>query len=76
MNLSLNVASMTFTSKLLEGHKRINDLSFEIINHKKAPGFDLINGEILKQLPRKAIIKLSHLNNALFRLSYVPRIWK
>lgn len=46
------------------------------INPKKAPGFDLITGEILKQLPRKAIVKLANLINASFRLKYVPRIWK
>ena len=33
----------------------------ENINPKKAPGFDLITGEILKQLPRKAIVKLTTL---------------
>lgn len=27
------------------------------INPKKAPGFDTITGEILKQLPKKAIVK-------------------
>lgn len=46
------------------------------INPKKAPGFDLITGEVLKQLPKKAIIKLSHLINAAFRLRYVPEMWK
>lgn len=46
------------------------------INTKKAPGFDLINGEILKKLPRKAIVKLTTLINASFRLRYVPILWK
>lgn len=48
----------------------------ENINPKKAPGFDFITVEILKQLPQKAIIKLTHLINAAFRLEYVPRMWK
>lgn len=48
----------------------------ENINPKKAPGFDLISGEILKQLPKKAIIKLTNLINAAFRLKYVPSLWK
>jgi hypothetical protein len=48
----------------------------ENINPKKAPGFDLITGEIPKQLPRKAIVKLTNLINAAFRLKYVPRLWK
>jgi hypothetical protein len=42
------------------------------INSKKAPGYDLITGEILKNLPKKAIIKLTHLINAVFRLKHVP----
>lgn len=46
------------------------------INPKKAPGFDLITGEVLKQLPRKGIVKLTNLINAAFRLKYVPRLWK
>lgn len=48
----------------------------ENIHSKKAPGFDLITGEVLKQLPRKAIVKLTNLVNAAFRLKYVPRLWK
>lgn len=46
------------------------------ISCKKAPGFDLITGEIVKNLPRKAIIKLTHLINASFRLEHVPWMWK
>lgn len=46
------------------------------INPKKAPGFDLITGQILKMLPRKGIVKLTNLINASFRLKYVPRQWK
>jgi hypothetical protein len=37
---------------------------------KKSPGFDLIIGETLKQLPQKAIVKLPHLYNAAYRLKY------
>lgn len=46
------------------------------INVKKAPGYDRIIGKILKELPRKAIVKLTYLINAAFRLKYVPRQWK
>jgi hypothetical protein len=45
-------------------------------NPKKAPGFDLITGEILKQLPKKAIIKITYLYNTAFWLKYVPSYWK
>jgi hypothetical protein len=34
------------------------------INPRKAPGFNLITGEVLKQLPRKGVVKLTHLINA------------
>jgi hypothetical protein len=46
------------------------------INPKKAPGYDLITGKILKNLPKKAIIKLTHLINAVFCLKHVPDAWK
>lgn len=42
----------------------------------KAPGYDLLTGEILKQLPKKAIVKLTHLFNAVIRLRHVPSAWK
>jgi hypothetical protein len=38
------------------------------INPRKAPGFELITGEkILKQLPNKGVVTLTHLINASFR---------
>jgi hypothetical protein len=40
------------------------------INQKKAPGFDMMTGEILKQLPQKATVKLTNLYNAAYRLKY------
>ena len=46
------------------------------INAKKAPGFDLITGQVLKNLPRKAIVKLTNIMNAAFRLKHVPSVWK
>lgn len=46
------------------------------IKLKKSPGFDLITGEILQQLPRKAVVKLTNIINAAFRLKSVPNLWK
>lgn len=57
----------------------LKEVSEEIrinIDPKKAPGFDLITGEVLKQLSKKAIVKLTTLINASFRLKYVPQMWK
>jgi retron-type reverse transcriptase len=36
----------------------------------------LISGEILKQLPKKAIVKLTYLYSAAFPVKYVPSYWK
>jgi 16S rRNA C1402 N4-methylase RsmH len=44
------------------------------INPKKALGFDLITREVLQQLLRKAVVKITNLINAAFRLKYVPRL--
>lgn len=46
------------------------------LSPKKAPGFDLITGQILKQLPQKGIVMLTYLFNAAFRLKHVPASWK
>lgn len=46
------------------------------ISPKKSPGFDLITGEIMKNLPLKAIVKITKIINAAFRLKYVPDLWK
>jgi len=43
---------------------------------KKSPGHDLISNVITKNLPKKIIIFLSHIFNAIFRLSYFPNTWK
>lgn len=55
-----------------------SELESEIKNLKtrKAPGFDLITGQVVKQLPEKAKRKLLYLINATFRLRCVPTIWK
>lgn len=57
----------------------IEEIEHEIkfnLSPKKSPGFDLINGRIMKMLPRKAVIKLSQLINTSFKLRYVPSLWK
>jgi hypothetical protein len=46
------------------------------LGNKKTPGFDLITGEILKQLPKKPIVFLTMLFNAIMRVHYYPKLWK
>lgn len=46
------------------------------INCKKAPGYDLITGKILQQLPEKGIRMITQLCNTVIRLQIVPSQWK
>jgi hypothetical protein len=48
----------------------------EKVNQHKAPGYDLFMGEILRQLPKKAIVLLTTIYNSMLWLSYFPTIWK
>lgn len=43
---------------------------------KKAPGYDLITGKILKELPDKALRLITIIYNAVLRLNYYPAQWK
>ena len=45
-------------------------------NSHKAPGYDLITGKILKELPRKAVILLTIIYNSILRLGHFPLQWK
>ena len=45
-------------------------------NVRKAPGYDLISGTVLQELPPKAITFLTILYNSILRLSYYPLLWK
>jgi hypothetical protein len=46
------------------------------INPYKAPGYELITGKILRQLPRKALVLLTTIYNSMLRMSYYPIMWK
>lgn len=54
------------------------EISFFIkqLGTKKAPGYDLITGEIMHHLPRKPIVLLTMLINAILRIHYYPKLWK
>lgn len=60
--------------KLVTPKEVLNEIKH--INKKKSPGYDLITGEVLHNLPRKAIVKLTTLINAIFRVKHVPDVWK
>lgn len=42
----------------------------------KAPGHDLITGEVLKKLPKKAKILITSIFNAVLRIGHYPSQWK
>jgi hypothetical protein len=65
---------MSFPAK----HTTPSEITF-IINklpYKKAPEHDLITNRILKNLPKKPILFLTHIYNASLRLSFFPSYWK
>lgn len=46
------------------------------LNSKKAPGTDNITATMLKELPKKGIVLLTYICNAVIRLKHVPSDWK
>jgi hypothetical protein len=46
------------------------------MKNKKAPGEDGINNQVLKMLPRKALVYLTYLFNACMKNCYFPKKWK
>ena len=48
----------------------------QLLGNHKAPGFDYITAEILKQLPRKAMVMLRKIINACLEIRYFPKMWK
>lgn len=46
------------------------------LNSKKAPGYDDVTGKLIKELPKKGIVLLTIIFNAILRLGYFPAQWK
>jgi hypothetical protein len=42
--------------------------------NRKPPGYNLLTAEVAKHLPKKAIVHLTHIYNAILRLSYFPTV--
>ncbi|VVC39124.1 Hypothetical protein CINCED_3A019926, partial [Cinara cedri] len=59
-------------------HFSPSDIKFAIQKHthRKSPGFDLITAEEARCLPKRATVLLTHIYNAILRLSYFPLLWK
>lgn len=48
----------------------------KLMDNNKAPGYDLIDKKVLEELPRKGIVYLTTLFNAILRVGYFPDLWK
>lgn len=56
--------------------KEISSAITKYLNAKKAPGYDLITGRILKELPASGLLYLTQLFNAILRTGLFPPQWK
>lgn len=52
--------------------KEIKNMIRYNLNPKIAPGFDIITGKLIKELPRKGLVMLTIIFNAVLRLGYFP----
>lgn len=75
IELTVDVEEQNKNVKATTVKEILQEINFNL-SVKKAPGFDQITGEILRHLPKKAIVKLMHIMNAAFRMQYVPKLWK
>lgn len=65
----------------IEGHIKLltpKEISEEVklLNLKKSPGIDQITAKMIKELPRKGIILLTYIYNAILRTGYWPKCLK
>lgn len=72
------------TTKVLEnlpicspnkGYTEVKDFIIKKLKLKNAPGYDLITGAIIKQLPDKAIIYLTYIFNAILHIEHFSSRW-
>lgn len=54
----------------------VRDMIKNNLNAKKSPGYDLITGKILKELPLKGLLLLTAIFNAALRMEHFPIAWK
>lgn len=56
--------------------KEVQAVIMKEINHKKAPGFDLITGRVLKETSKRCQIAITQICNAVLRIGFFPHQWK
>jgi hypothetical protein len=66
------------TSNHLEKYFTPNEVKQAIqkFSLKKSSSYDLITAEVARCLPKKAIVLVTYIFNAILRLSYFPILWK
>lgn len=69
---------MPLPMAFLTKHTYLSEIIFIIskLFLKKSPGHDLITNQIIKHLPKKAIILFTYILNSILRLSFIPPTWK
>lgn len=73
----LNFLDVSCQMDLPIKHFTIREIRSEIRKlNKKSPGYDLIDGRVLKSLPKKGLVLLTVIFNSILRLSYFPTRWK
>lgn len=60
----------------LENLPKKVSLAINNIHSKKAPGYNLITGKILKELPLEGITYLTYLFNSILNKGFFPSQWK
>jgi len=56
-------------------HHPKSNTAYQPFPKKKSPSFDLITYEVARHLPRKTLVLLTYIFNAILRLSYFPHQW-
>lgn len=75
-NSSLSGSTLTNGNIKKISFKDVYSIIQKDLNAKKARGYDLITGKILKELPDKALRLIIIIYNAVLRLNYYPAQWK
>ncbi|PNF15162.1 hypothetical protein B7P43_G14817, partial [Cryptotermes secundus] len=57
-------------------NNEIKNIISSNLNPKKAPGYNLITGKVLKELPEKGIRYITQIFNAILSTGYFPDQWK
>lgn len=76
--INLNNSPQNNITDTYKFHTKPTEIRCIIKNMKnnKAPGLDNINNTVLKHLPKKGVVKLTHIYNACLNFGHFPTKWK